>query len=55
VVYVPLTTQNRGSRYEIELGRVRFLNEMSVANVQGIGSIPANAMTEIYSWARELA
>ena len=41
VVYVPLTTQNRGSRYEIELGRVRFLNEMSVANVQGIGSIPA--------------
>jgi mRNA interferase MazF len=41
VVYVPLTTQNRGSHYEIELGRVRFLNEMSVANVQGIGSIPA--------------
>jgi mRNA interferase MazF len=40
VVYVPLTTQNRGSRYEIELGRVRFLNELSVANVQGIGSIP---------------
>jgi mRNA interferase MazF len=55
VAYVPLTTQNRGSRYEIELGRVRFLNEMSVANVQGIGSIPANAMTEIYSWAREFA
>jgi mRNA interferase MazF len=55
VVYVPLTTQNRGSRYEIELGRVRVLNEMSVANVQGIGSIPANAMTEIYSWDRELA
>jgi mRNA interferase MazF len=41
VIYVPLTTQNRGSRYEIELGRVRFLSEMSVANVQGIGSIPA--------------
>ena len=41
VIYVPLTTQNRGSRYEIELGRVRFLNEVSVANVQGIGSIPA--------------
>jgi mRNA interferase MazF len=39
-IYVPLTTQNRGSRYEIELGRVRFLNEPSVANVQGIGSIP---------------
>ncbi|MGE5220181.1 MAG: type II toxin-antitoxin system PemK/MazF family toxin [Chloroflexota bacterium] len=41
VVYVPLTTQNRGTPYEIELGRVRFLNEISVANVQGIGSIPA--------------
>ena len=41
VVDVPVTTQNRGSHYEIELGRVRFLNEMSVANVQGIGSIPA--------------
>jgi mRNA interferase MazF len=41
VVYVPLTTQNRGSRYEIELGGVRFLKETSVANVQGIGSIPA--------------
>ena len=41
VIYVPLTTQNRGSRYEIELDRVRFLNEVSVANVQGIGSIPA--------------
>ncbi|HEV8344565.1 MAG TPA: type II toxin-antitoxin system PemK/MazF family toxin [Candidatus Binatia bacterium] len=39
-IYVPLTTQYRGSRYEIELGRVRFLNEPSVANVQGIGSIP---------------
>ena len=41
VVYVPLTTQNCGSRYEVELGRLRFLKEMSVANVQGLGSIPA--------------
>ena len=41
MIYVPVTTQNRGSRCEIELGRVRFLNEMSFANVQGIGSIPA--------------
>ena len=41
VIYVPLTTQNRGSRYEVELGRLRFLKEMSVANVQGLGSIPA--------------
>jgi mRNA interferase MazF len=32
---------NRGSPYEIELGNLRFLRELSVANVQGIGSIPA--------------
>ena len=40
VTYIPLTTQNRGSTYEIELGNLRFLKELSVANVQGIGSIP---------------
>lgn len=39
VVYVPLTTQNRGSRYEVVLPRLRFLREESVANVQGIGSL----------------
>lgn len=39
VTYVPLTTQNRNSRYEINLGKLRFLREVSVANVQGIGSI----------------
>jgi mRNA interferase MazF len=41
VTYVPLTTQNRGSRYEINVGKLRFLREASVANVQGIGSIPS--------------
>jgi mRNA interferase MazF len=41
VIYIPLTTQNRGSRYEIDLGKLRFLRETSVANVQGIGSIPS--------------
>lgn len=40
VLYVPLTTQNRGSRYEVELPRLSFLREASVANVQGMGSIP---------------
>ena len=40
VTYVPLTTQNQGSPYEIELGNLRFLRELSVANIQGIGSIP---------------
>jgi mRNA interferase MazF len=39
-IYVPLTTQNRGSLYEVELPKLRFLDRGSVANVQGIGSIP---------------
>src|SRR4051812_48729606 len=38
-IYVPLTTQNRGSRDEVELPRLSFLRETSVANVQGMGSI----------------
>jgi mRNA interferase MazF len=41
VTYVPLTTQNRGSPYELDLSHLRILRESSVANVQGIGSIPA--------------
>ena len=40
VIYVPLTSQNRGSRYEVVLPRLHFLNQESVANVQGLGSIP---------------
>ena len=40
VIYVPLTTQNRGSRYEVDLGKPRFLSQSSTANVQGIASIP---------------
>lgn len=44
VIYIPLTTQNRRSRYEIHLGNVRFLKEISVANVQGIGSIPVSRL-----------
>ena len=36
---VPITTQNRGSEYEVELPRVRFLREQSYANVQGIQAI----------------
>ncbi len=40
IVYVPLTTQHRGSLYEVVLPKLRFLNHTSVANVQGIGSVP---------------
>ncbi|MDX2243818.1 MAG: type II toxin-antitoxin system PemK/MazF family toxin [Leptolyngbyaceae cyanobacterium bins.302] len=40
VIYVPLTTQNRNSPYEVELPRLTFLKQQSIANVQGIASIP---------------
>jgi mRNA interferase MazF len=39
-IYVPLTTQNRNSPYEVELPKLVFLKQQSVANVQGIASIP---------------
>src|SRR5437868_12142605 len=37
-IYIPITTQNRGSKYEVTLPRRAFLTEGSTANVQGIGS-----------------
>src|SRR5947209_9516995 len=40
VLYVPLTTQQRNSRYEVPLPRLAFLDRESVANVQGLGSLP---------------
>lgn len=40
VLYVPLTTQNRESPYEIVLPQLRFLDRNSVANVQGLSSLP---------------
>jgi mRNA interferase MazF len=39
IIYVPLTTQNRGSRYEVPVGHVPFLHQPSVVNVQGIGAL----------------
>ena len=39
LAYVPLTTQHRGSRYEISIGRLPFLDQPSVINVQGIGAL----------------
>ncbi|MBF2008880.1 type II toxin-antitoxin system PemK/MazF family toxin [Chlorogloeopsis fritschii PCC 9212] len=41
VIYVPVTTQYRGSAYEVVLPKFPFLQEGSVANVQGLGSIPS--------------
>ena len=55
----PITTKYRGSAYEVELGKFRFLREVSYVNVQGIqaiqhhelsrplGTVPASKMTEI--------
>jgi len=40
ITYVPLTTQYRHSRYEVVLPKLRFLDQDSIANVQGLGSIP---------------
>jgi mRNA interferase MazF len=40
VLYVPLTTQGRGGPYEVPLPKLSFLDRESVANVQGLGSIP---------------
>ena len=40
ILYVPLTTQNRSSRYEVVLPKLPFLDRDSVANVQGLGSLP---------------
>ena len=39
-IYVPLTTKNRGSKYEVALPSLRFLRDPSVANVQGIAALP---------------
>lgn len=40
ILYVPVTTQNRHSFYEVELPVLPFLRQGSIANVQGLGSIP---------------
>jgi mRNA interferase MazF len=40
VLYVPLTTQRRNTRYEVPLPRFPFLDRESVANFQGLASLP---------------
>ena len=39
-LYVRLTTQHRHSSYEVVLPQLGFLDRDSVANVQGLGSLP---------------
>lgn len=41
IIHIPITRQNRGSELEVPLGHLPFLDKGSVANVQGIGSLPS--------------
>jgi mRNA interferase MazF len=36
---VPLTTENRGSRYEVPMPRVPWLKKQGVANVQALAAV----------------
>jgi mRNA interferase MazF len=38
-ICAPLTTQNRGSVYEVALGKLKFLDKESWVNVQGISGV----------------
>ena len=40
IIQIPVTSQNRGSEFEVPLGHLRFLQNDSVANVQSIGVLP---------------
>ena len=45
-VVVPLTSQNRGSRYELTMPQVPWLKTQSFANVQAIGSVEHHELTD---------
>jgi len=44
-IAVPLTLENRGSRYEVPMPRVPWLKNQGVANVQAIGSVSLHQLT----------
>jgi mRNA interferase MazF len=44
VLYVPLTSEDRGSEYEVKMPKLPFLRLEGVANVQGIGSLPVKRL-----------
>jgi mRNA interferase MazF len=44
IIYVPLTRQNRGSPYEVPLPKLSFLRDESIANVQGVASLPVTRL-----------
>ena len=40
VIYVPLTSEDRGSPYEVKIPKLPFLRLEDVANAQGVASLP---------------
>ena len=44
-VAVPLTTQNRGTRYEVQMPRVPWLRHQSFANVQAMAAFEHHELT----------
>jgi mRNA interferase MazF len=54
VLYVPLTTQRRDSPYEVRLPRLPFLDRESVANIQGLGSLPTVRLKHALAFALDL-
>jgi len=40
VIYVPFTSEDRGSDYEVKIPQLSFLRIAGVANVQGMASLP---------------
>lgn len=44
-IFVPLTSEFRGSRYEVQMPRVPWLNLQSYANTQAMGSAENHELT----------
>ncbi len=44
-IAVPLSLENKGSRYEVPMPRVPWLKNQGIANVQGIFSVQLNELT----------
>ena len=46
-VFVPLTKESRGSRYEVSMPRVPWLKLQSYANTQAIGSVGHHELSDL--------
>ncbi len=44
-ICAPITTSYRGSKYEVEIGKQKFLREKSYVNVQGIQAIQSHELS----------